>query len=209
MSTVGNTATPGNAWHYVVSNNYQAASSFTMPTPGGLVTELYGFFAAESASGTGYVAMWNSSGSVLASASVGTVAVGTNTVGGQAWHSATLSTAVFVASGSTIYLGFWMPSASGLLWTDEASGGTGDYYIGGSSGPTALSGGSADGNAVAAYAVYTPAEAWVNTGTPSAPAWTAGAVYVNTGTASAPVWTPAEIVVNTGTASAPVWTPGS
>lgn len=57
---------------------------------------------------------------------------------------------------------------------------------------------------------FVVAQAYINTGTPASPVWTAGVAAVNTGTPASPVWTTAsQVAANTGTPASPVWTPGA
>lgn len=185
MTTLGNTATPSYGWaEYGINTTNQIGQPYTMPNPGGLISAIHGYWAAESASGTGYVCIWNASGTLLGSVAV-TVSTGSNSPGGQAWNSATLGTPVFVAGGATFYIGWWMPQSSGMVWSyNNDSNHPSENAAPGS--PGSLSTGSHDTyGSIASYVDYTPTGAWVYDGSQ----WNAGPVYVNTGTSGSPVWT--------------------
>jgi hypothetical protein len=207
MSTLGNTGTPSSGWLWPGSG-YAAATSFTTPSGGGiLISTLHGYLDSASGSSTGYLCVWDNSGNLLASVNVGTLAVGSQSAGGQQWYSGNLSSPVYVAGSTAIWIGFY---ATGSLLFSSESGGSSNTKSMGSGGPGSFSGSSSSGiGGVGAYVVYTNAGAWVNTGTPSSPVWTAGPIQINTGTPGSPVWTAIETDVNTGTPGAPTWTPGS
>lgn len=211
MSTVGNTSTPsfGNQWLGTNQQN-QVWSTFTMPSPGGTITALHAYFDLNSGTGTPYCCLWDGSGNLLASVSLGSMSgTGNHSIGGQTWHSGTLSSGVFVASGATISLGFYFPQANGGTWSFNNSGSS--SYNTQASGPGSQSGsGSTGDGSIGAYADYTPGgAAYVNVGTQTSPNWTQGLVYINTGSSGSPVWTPAVVYANTGSSGSPVWTPGS
>jgi len=173
MATVGNTTTPAsNFFFYGVNVQNAAWSSYTMPAGGGLITQLNGFFDLDTGGpSTCFLCVWDSSGNLLASASVASVPAGSQSSGGQAWHSANLATPLFVAGGTLINIGWWVPQANGMVATTESTGTT-------FSGTQAGSPGTASGPAVSSvgalgsYATYTPGNVWVWNGS----AWVAGSL---------------------------------
>lgn len=209
-SQVGNTTNPpgGGLWYEVTSGKNQYAQSFTMPSPGGYITDASAYFDLVSGGpATCYVCVWDNSGALLGSASVGSVSNGTTGVDAQHWHSGTFAgNGIFVASGATFWLGIWTPG--NCVWTTESTGACASDSQPSAPGSFA-SHGTEQGNGFPVYADYTPAGMYVNTGTSGSPVWTAAPVFVNTGTPASPVWTPAPVFVNTGTSASPVWTPTS
>ena len=211
MATLGISTTPGSGWFNDYNGNSQFWSGgYTMPAGGGVVTDLYVYVGGDNngtpASTTGQLVIWGSSSILWQSGNITIPAASTGINGsGQGWVHVSVPN-VYIPAG-TVNLGVW--ASGGLVWTYESSGSTfTDHSLSG--GPGALSGSSTDGSgALGAYITYTPGGAYVNTGTPASPVWTATALYVNTGTPASPVWTVANgVYVNTGTPASPVWTPG-
>lgn len=162
MATVGSVSSeatiPSSGFAFQGLNvNTQAWSTFTMPSPGGRITKLHCYFDAHVASGTGRVVLWDAGGNVLASASVGTVNVGSGTNGGQHWHNAALSGfGVYVKGGSTISIGLFMPGADGFE-ISSISGGTSRWNGVGFGSPASQAGSGSTGiGSLGAFAEYVP-----------------------------------------------------
>lgn len=191
----GNTANPPNgSYYYVTSGKNQYASAFTMPTPGGFIKTIYAYFDLYSGSGTCYVCVWDGSGNLLGDASLGTIGTGSFAINGQAWHSASLSgNGVWVAGGSTVYLGIWTPG--NCLWTSDPSG-TAYSNASGSPGSFA-SHGVEQGAGFPVYANYTLSEVKIRRSN----VWKACPLYVRRSGA----WVPATLRVRRGTG----WTSAS
>lgn len=208
MAILGNSTTPlsgfqnpGSGWGF--------ASSFTTPGgPGILVTTLHAYFDSAGGASTGYCCVWDNSGTLLASVNIGGLNVKTGGVGNALdWWSGNLATPVWIAPGVAIWIGGY---ATGSTLFNSGAGGSSNMKSMGGSGPGSFSGSGSSGIGIAgAYLDYTPSGAYVNTGTPGSPVWTAGPVFTNTGTPGSPVWTPGALTVNTGTPGSPVWTPSS
>lgn len=156
MATVGNTATPTAGFVFRGINvQNQCWSTFTMPTPGGWITALQVYFDAEAAVGNGFLVLWDGSGNVLGTIAVNSIPVGSNSAGGQAFHSGTFSTPIYVKGGSTISIGFWMPQSSGFVTSSE-SGGTSSLNTSAGA-PGSQSGSASTGiGALGANGTYTP-----------------------------------------------------
>ena len=183
MATFGSsTATPsGGAYYFVSSGKNQYATLYTAPAQPVEVTQLAAYFDLYSGSGTCYVCMWDASGNLLASASVGTVSTGTQSPGGQHWHSATLATPVLLAASQQVYLGWWSPGDA--LWTTESSGTCASDAQSG--GPGSFASHAAEqGNAIGAYATYSPAGVWI---APSGTVKSPIAVWCNPGSGPAKI----------------------
>lgn len=214
MSTLGNATTPTTPTYGWINSgtHMQVADSYTVPAGGGLFSSI-SFWAAGSGTLTIHGVIWDSSGTVLAfGPGVSTSGGAGSGVGATAWNTDTLSTPVFIAGGTTIYIGWQCNSAASTYWAyngNITSPSTQWNTPSGSSGQS-FSGHATQSPAgiVAAYATYTPGGIYVNTGTPASPVWTPAELSVNTGTPASPVWTPANgLYVNTGTPASPVWTP--
>lgn len=204
MANFGNSSTPGAGYFFDDTGNSQYWSNIG-GWPGGVVTDLFVYFAGDGASITAQLVIWNGSNGTIMwqSGNIG-VGSGTHAIGGQAWQHVTVPS-VFFAPGA-LNLGFW--TSGNAVWTGEGSSVT-NFQHSVSGGPATLSSGGTEGSgALGAYVVYTQTLAYVNTGTPASPIWTAGPVFVNTGTPASPIWTAAQPNVNTGTAGSPIWTPG-
>lgn len=207
MSTLGNQTTPASGFQFIGSSQ-AAASQFVMPSGGGVVTQINGYFDSENSSQTGYLCVWDNSGNLLvASSGFGVNNKAGSGAGGQDWWSASV-TPTYVPAG-TIWIGF-LATGSLVFSSENAGTSTGvanTSNIKGMSSPSSFAGssGSAVG-AVGAYITYTPGGIIrVNTGTPGAPNWALTQLKVNTGTSGSPVWTFARVRVNQGTPGTPNW----
>lgn len=205
MSNVGYSTTPTYGFYKSAAHTgMQAAALATMPTPGGLITSIScyaGTYSGSSASG--YLCLWDISFNLLASVAV-------TIPGSLAWVSGTLATPYFIASGTQFYIGYHVSGTAGYNAEYDSVGGATMILAWDNAVPGSLTNRTTySNNQLGAYATYTPAEGWVNTGTSGSPNWVSGAVYINTGTSASPVWTAAENVVNTGTSGSPTWTDGA
>jgi len=175
MATVGNSTNPATAFFFYGINVQNAAwSGYTMPAGGGLITSISAFFDLDTGGpATCYLCIWDgNNGTLLASVAVGGIPAGSQSAGGQAWHTANLATPLFVAGGAALAIGFWVPQANGLIASTE-SGGTTFSGTQAGSGPGAASGPAVSGQgALGAYATYTPGNVWVWNGS----AWVAGSL---------------------------------
>lgn len=187
MATVGSTLTPSGASYVEVATpaGQQVAGLFTMPTPGGLITSISAYAGSDGGT-SGWVCIWNGAGTLL-----GSVAVTLNN-GSAGWVTGTLATSVFVAGGSSLYIG-WQ-SANGYYFTWYSTSGT--TYTGyNSTNPGNLANGGTGAYLAGAYATYTPTGAKVWNGT----TWADAAAKVWNGT----TWAAAEVSVWNGTTWAP------
>ncbi|MDE1904949.1 MAG: hypothetical protein KGH75_00680 [Rhodospirillales bacterium] len=155
MATIGNTTSPAAGYDYIGSAT-AAASEFTMPTGGGVVTSISGYFDSESASQNGYLCVWDSSGNLLINS--GAFAINNKSgsgAGGQDWWTKSISS-VYVAAG-TIWIGF---VATGSLVFSSESSSTGlanTSYTKAMSSPGSFASPTISPvGAVGAYITYTP-----------------------------------------------------
>lgn len=202
MATLGNSATPSSGFDFP-GNGYAAATSYTMPAGGGVVTAISGYFDAESAGQSGWLCVWDNSGNLLVnSGSFGVNNKSGSGAGGQDWWTKSISN-VYVPAG-TIWIGFYCNG--GLVYSSE-SGGSSNVKSMGSGGPGNFGGSSSSGvGAAGAYITYTPGGVVrVNTGTPASPNWVLVPVQVNVGTPASPSWQNCRWRVNTGTPASPNW----
>lgn len=172
MPTVGNSTTPGHSFFFQGVNTppNQVGSHFNMPSGGGLITALHAYFSTEAnGTATCWLCIWDGSFNLLGSVPV-SVAQGSNSVGGQAWHAGTLSTPIHLSSGQSFFLGFAVPEHNGFVTTDESSGSS--VWNTDATPPGNLANVSTGHNAIGAFADYTPVSArvrrsgaWVQTGT--------------------------------------------
>lgn len=202
MSTLGNTGTPLSGWDEP-GTGYAFATEFTTPSGAGIIiSDIHAYFDISSGSATGKVAVWSSGGTLLASASVGSLNVKTGGVGNSLdWWSASV-TPFYVAGSTSIWIGGY--TSGNLLFNSETGGSSNVKSMGGTLGSFSGSSSSGIGGA-GAYVDYTPAGCYVYNGS----SWVAGEAVINTGTSGSPVWTDGEVQANTGTSGSPVWTPSS
>lgn len=215
MATLGNNTTPTTPTYGWNSSGtrMQVADSYTVPTGGALISSI-SFWAAGAGTLKIHGVVWNAStGAVLAfGPGVNTSGGSGGGVGATQWYTDTLSTPVFVGSGAVIFIGWQCDSTATYYWAYNGNIGTPATEWNTNSGATGQSfagyGAQSPAGLIAAYVTYTPGGAYINTGTPASPVWTATPLYVNTGTPASPVWTVAAgVFVNTGTPASPVWTP--
>ncbi len=184
MPSFGNTTTPNHNWFEQGVNTppNQVGSHFNMPSGGGLITTLHAYFGlAAGGPATAWLCLWDGSFNLLASVAV-SVANGSASVGGQAWHSGTLATPVYRAGGASIFLGFAVAEANGFITTDESSGTS--VWNTDATPPGNLANTSTGFNGIGAYADYLPVSARVRRGG----AWAqTGNIYVR----RSGVWTQA------------------
>src|SRR5258706_196084 len=123
MATLGNSALGSGFFQFGINVQNAAWSVYTMPAGGGLITDITAYFDVETAGpATCFVCVWDgSTGALLASKSIASVPNGSNSAGGQASHTGTLATPIFVAGGATIAIGFWCPQANGFVCTTSTA----------------------------------------------------------------------------------------
>ena len=211
MATLGNSTTPTFGFDQFTSTANQAAQLYTMPAGGGLITDVTFYGSGNGASSnTAYGCIWDSGGTLLAQGAGVATTGGSGAGGGQAWHTDTLTSPLFVAGGTSIYIGWQRSTATTFDWSFAGDGATSVAYR--TAGNTPSNFGTTvtvQNGSIGAYATYTPGGGKVNTGTAVSPVWTPVTGKVNTGTSASPVWTVAVGKLNTGTPAAPVWTPTS
>jgi hypothetical protein len=196
MATVGYTTAPTTNYNYGTYEGQQVAAWFAMPSPGGLISEIYVYARTNSGSShAGYVCLWDDSGNLLASASC-------TIPGSEGWFHGTLGTPYFMVSGT----GFWMgvqtsdTSTSGLYaHMNNDSGSTVDWAHNNTR-PGALANISQHtSNVLGVYADYTPGGAWVWNGS----SWNVGETEVWNGSS----WNPGALGVQVWNGSA--WNTGN
>lgn len=183
MAVVGNNTTPTHNWFEQGVNTppNQVYTSYTMPSGGGTITQLFGYFVLVAGSGsTAFVCVWNASGSTILCFWSGAVPTGSTGAGNQQWNGGNVNSPTFIAGGTVIVIGFSVQQANGFIASDESSGSSSWNTVAAGSAPGPLTGGSSSGfNAVGAYANYTPGEGWVWNGS----AWVNGPIVVWNGSA--------------------------
>lgn len=160
MATLGYSTTPsfGNFWFAGpgAENQCNTGGVYTMPAGGGTITEIHAYFDVENGGPvTCWLCVWNGSGLLLGSQSIASIPNGSNSAGGQAWHSVTLNTPFFVAGGTNIFPGFQTPEANGFTTSFDSSGSSSKGQN--ATNPGNFTGGVSSGHGViGAYVVYTP-----------------------------------------------------
>lgn len=165
MATLGKSTAPTGATHgWINGSQKQVAMLFTVPAGGGIFTSV-SFWAATATSGFIWGVIWDSSGNVLRAGS------GVNTTGGAShnpgpggdgqFHTDTLTSPLFVAGGTDIYIGWQNNDTTSTFWAYNGNDHSPDArQRGGVTGsPASFAGHTAESpaGAVAAYATYTPA----------------------------------------------------
>lgn len=172
MSTLGKTATPNTGTHgWYTLTARQVAILQTVPSPGAIFTSVT-FWAATTTPNSDYLwgVIWDSSGNVLGHGSGVLTSGGTSSgTGASSWVTDTLTAELFVAAGTTIYIG-WQPNSAthSTSWAYNGSDHSPNAEFHSASGfPSSFAGHSTMNNgggsqgAIAAYATYTPAGGYV------------------------------------------------
>lgn len=156
MATFGNSATPGSGYFNDDFGNCQFWTGYGT-FPGGIITDLYVYFAGDGASVTAQLAIWGDTGVIWASSNQ-SIPSGTRTIGGQGWRHVAVPNVYWTSANMN--LGFW--TSGNVVWTYEGSGTT-NFQRSVSGGATTLSsGGTEGGGGLGAYIVYTPGNGHVD-----------------------------------------------
>lgn len=159
MGQLGSSSSPAFAgWiqHGVVG--YQFASKYTSPAFPIMVQEVHAYMDASGSSAVGEVVVWKDGGTfpILINIGIGTMAVGGNSAGAQAWHSATLAfNALTIEASTAIWIGGY--SKGGIVFStyDTNPGAWLGISANGSSGPGPFSGMSfSNQGPCGAYIIY-------------------------------------------------------
>lgn len=175
MSTLGKTTTPTTGSFGYVENYGTVAMQFTT-SQSGLYSSVSFCAAAYSGSLKIHGVIWDASGNVLAFGPGVTTSGGT--VGGdgdQTWFTDSFSTPVFIAGGTTIYIGWQTDTHTQYVWAyngnDHSPNAVWNNALYGTTGQGIGSNSVMSPNgAVAAYATYSQAGVWIEpSGTVKAP----------------------------------------
>jgi hypothetical protein len=117
MTTFGGSTAPSFAGFIQhTPGGYIFASKYTSPAITILVTVLHAFFSASNSPAIGFVCMWRDSDSaLLASKNIGSMAVGSNSPGGQVWRVGTLAAPFQLGPSSVVWLGGY--SEGGIVFS--------------------------------------------------------------------------------------------
>lgn len=179
MATLGSTATPSTGWFEQGVNTPPniVASPLVMPSTGGLIQQIACYLRCASGTGNCYFCVWDVSGNLIAQCGPVGIGQGVTGAGAQQWYGPfNTASPVYVAGGSTIYAGFWVPEANGFITSYYGSGSS--IWTTNASFPTSLAGNSNTGHGqIGAYVIYQPAVIRVWNGS----AWTLVQPQVYTG----------------------------
>lgn len=115
MTTLGYTTTPTAGTFSAVGSTSQVGIQITMPS-NGVITTLHAYFRLQSGSGTAWLCLWNSSGTLLESVAVSAVS------GFEQWYSAALATPYVASNGNVFFVGFAVPTADGFTVEHDSTG---------------------------------------------------------------------------------------
>lgn len=165
MTHLGKDVAPNGSTHgWIQNNSIQSAILMTVPVGGGVFSSV-SFWAATKTPNSDYIwgVIWDAStGNVLAQGA------GVLTSGGQAanpggsgvFYTDTFASPVFIAGGTTIYIGFQTNSSVTITWAYNGGDHSPDaqWRTGVTGSPASFSGHSTESpaGAIAAYATYTP-----------------------------------------------------
>lgn len=169
MGQLGSPSAPSFAgWIQHSVSGYQFASKYTTPAQDIYIQQVHAYFSASVASAVGEVVVWADGGSfpILVHVSIGTMSVGSNSAGGQAWRVANLTPpGILVPASTAIWIGGY--SHGGIVFStfDTNPGAWLGISANGTSGPGPFSGMSfSNQGPCGAYVIYSP----INSGSPRA-----------------------------------------
>lgn len=158
MGQLGSSSAPSFAgWQQHSVTGYQFASKYTSPAFDVFIQSIHAFFSASVSSAVGQVAVWNgSTGALIASVSVGTMSVGGNSAGAQAWRVGNIAAPGTKLPASTpVWIGGH--SNGGIVWsTYDTTPNTYQDNTGNTSGPTTFVGSNTAQGPCGAYIIYSP-----------------------------------------------------
>lgn len=176
MPDVGSHPGSWNSFQFSGLNTFTEVSvAATMPADG-TISSVSCFVGGDGGSVNAQFAIWRQSdGALLASTSTFSLGSGSRSSGGQSWVTQSLSSPLFVANGTGIYIGWYRDPSGGAVWSMLTAGSflkrTETGSLGSFTSPTTDSGGQ-----LGAYATYTtgpppvrnlkvaPAGSWVDPG---------------------------------------------
>lgn len=155
MATFGQNPGSFNSFSFSGLNNLnQVATSLqTMPATG-TIYSVSAFFGGDGASVTARLVIWSSAGAVLAQSASFTAPSGSRSSGGQALQTQPLSTPLYLASGTQVFIGFWRDPAHGAVWSFNTASGTWDENTNTSGSPGAFTGLTSNSGQLQAFATY-------------------------------------------------------
>jgi hypothetical protein len=187
MATLGYTGSPGSSYtDYSTYGGAQYGQLLTMPTGGGLITDLHVYTRTESGSShAGYLVLWNASGGVMASHSC-------TIPGSISYVNETLATPIFVTGGTEFFVGVQTTDTgtSGLYMQYNSTSGTLDWGYN-SGAPSSIAHiNQKTSRQLGAYVTYNPGGGWIWDGSN----WNAGECVIfdgsnwNPGALGVQVW---------------------
>lgn len=185
MATLGNSTTPTFGFDQFTSTANQAAQWYTVPSA--IVISSVSFYGSGNgaSSNTAYGCIWSNTGVLLAQGSGVSTSGGSGSGGGQAWHTDTLTSPLYVAAGTQIYIGWQRSTATTFDWSFANDNATNvGYHTAGNTPSNFGAGASVQNGSIGAYATYSPAGVWIEpAGVVKAPV----AVWCNPGSGPAHV----------------------
>lgn len=157
MATLGNTTTPTYGYDAYTSTANQAAQPYTMPTGGGLISSVSFYGAGDGSShNTAYGCVWDSAGNLLARGAGVSTTGGSQHQGSQSWNTDTLTTPLYVAGGTSLFLGWQRSTATTFDWSWANDSAAVAYRTAGSTPSNLGTAVSVQAGSIGAYATYTP-----------------------------------------------------
>ncbi len=159
MATTGQTATPSSSFFWTGANTENQVCWVTSMPENGLLSEQYCYFAGKDGSITAQLVLWDGQGNILAQSGNFSVAPGSLSPGGQAWHGRSMP-AVALSDGQTLLIGWWRAPSQAHIWSVTGSG-SHRVKTSTSGSPDDMVGNSTESGNLGAYIVYWPSVARV------------------------------------------------
>jgi len=127
-----------------------------MPSGGGTLTSVSFYGSGDGSShNTAYGCIWDSSGNLLAHGSGVSTTGGSQSAGGQTWHTDTLTTPLAVTGGTQIYIGWQRSTGSTFDWSWANDSASVAYHTSSNTPTNFGSGVTVQNGSIGAYATYT------------------------------------------------------
>lgn len=120
----GNAAVGSSSMFFSLVNTLNQNATFFPNWPGGTVTDINVNFAGHGGTINARLCIWDHSGVLLQQTGDISVASGSGTIGGQAWHTVSGLSWTIPADATGLYIGFWRTATQSNEFTLTASGTT-------------------------------------------------------------------------------------
>ena len=157
MPTFGQNPGSFNSFSFSGLNNLNQVGTSLQSMPAtGTIYSVSAYFGGDGASVTAQRLIWDSSGNILAQTASFSAPSGSHSSGGQSLQTQNLSTPLYLASGTQVYIGFWRAPSGGAVWSFNTASGTWNDDTNTSGSPGSFTGLTSNTGQLQALATYVP-----------------------------------------------------